>query len=151
MKFKSNIQSQFQLAGWVESRNIEINLKKKIDNFNSIPSHLKEFLISYGDLIIEDCKPYKSDVINTLNTKIDLLKNIINTDLPFPGTYYKVGYFYPDHYMIYTDIKGNVYLVGDSYFKINTIFINGIENLIEDNWDNCLEWNPNNEKWEKEY
>lgn len=151
MKFKANIQTQFEKAGWADNRNIETNLNKKIDNFNSLPNHLKEFLISYGDLIIEDCKPYKSDVINTLNTKLDLLKNIINTDLPFPGTYYKVGYFYPDHYMVYTDLKGSIYLVGDGYFKINTVFSNGIENLIEDNWDNYLEWNPETEKWAKDH
>ncbi|QBJ87459.1 hypothetical protein DDI74_14830 [Chryseobacterium gleum] len=151
MKFKSNVQTQFEKAGWFENRNIETALNQKINNFGELPNHIKEFLIFYGDLVIEDCKPYKSDAVNTLNTKIDFLKNNISANLPFPGIYYKVGYFYPDHYMIYTDLKGSVYLVGDSYFKMNTIFIKGIENLIEDNWDQCLEWNPDTKEWVKEY
>lgn len=151
MKFKSNIQAQFEKGGWFENRNIETLLSQKLNNFDNLPSHLKEFLKSYGDLIIEDCKPYQSEVINTLSTKIDILKNNKTNDLPFPGTYYKLGYFYPDHYMVYTDLIGAVYLVGDSFYKINSIFVNGIENLIEDNWEACLEWNPETKKWVKEY
>ncbi|MCE3075329.1 hypothetical protein [Chryseobacterium gwangjuense] len=147
MKFKSIVQTQFEKAGWFENRNIALN--QKINNVNSLPLHLKEFLQSYGDLIIEDCKSYKSEVTNTLNTNIDFLKNIENSDLPFPGTYYKIGYFYPDHYMVYTDLKGAIYLIGDGFYKMNDNFLNGIENLIEDNWDTCLEWDSGARKWVK--
>jgi hypothetical protein len=147
MKFKSNVQTQFEKAGWFETRNVEIN--NKIKNVSNLPQHLKEFLQSYGDLIIEDCKPYKSEVINTLNTRIDLLKNIENNDLPFSGSYYKIGYFYPDHYMVYTDLNGSVYLVGDGFYKMNGNFLHGIENLIEDNWDTCLEWDLEAKEWIK--
>jgi hypothetical protein len=151
MNFKTNIQAQFEKAGWFENRNIESSLLQKITNFNNLPEKLKEFLKSYGDLLVEDCKSYESDVINTLSTKLTLLKDIESKDLPFGGTYYKLGYFYPDHYMIYTDLKGVIYLVGDSFFKMNDIFDKGIENLIEDNWDSCLEWNPEKKEWVKEY
>jgi hypothetical protein len=65
MKFKSNVQEQFKKAGWFEERNIENNLSQKIKNFNNLPSHLKEFFRSYAELIVEDCKPYESEVTNT--------------------------------------------------------------------------------------
>lgn len=151
MKFKSSVQEQFKKAGWFEGRNIENSLDQKIKNFNNLPSHLKDFFKSYRDLSIEDCKPYDSEVINTLNTKLEFIKNNETSELPFNGIFYKVGYFYPDHYLVYTDFSGAIYLIGDGYFKMNNSFIEGIENIIEDNWSHSLEWNPEARQWVDEY
>ncbi|SIQ27148.1 MULTISPECIES: SUKH-3 domain-containing protein [Chryseobacterium] len=151
MEFKKEVQKQFKKAGWFEGRNIENKLNQKIKNFYNLPSHLKDFFKSYGDLVIEDNKPYKSDVINTLNTKSEFVKDNETNELPFNGTFYKVGYFYPDHYLVYTDVNGAIYLIGDGYYKMNDGFIAGIENIIEDNWGNSLEWNPETKQWVEEY
>ncbi|GGB80283.1 hypothetical protein GCM10007424_20490 [Flavobacterium suaedae] len=151
MQFKTEVQKQFEKAGWFESRNTENKLIQKISNYIDLPNHLKDFLKSYCDLIIEDCKPSKSEVINTLDTTIKFIKNNSEKNLPFSDVLYKVGYYYPDHYFVYTDSNGAVFLAGDRYFKISDTFTEGIEKIIEDNWTNYFEWNPETNQWVDEY
>lgn len=132
--FKQNVQEQFRKAGWFEGRDVKSIFESKIKFFNSLPSHVKDFLISYGNLLIEDSKPYESEVINALNTDIRYIESTIEKDLPFSEELFRIGYFYPDHYMVYTDKDRKIYLVGDFYYKINDDFEKGIESLIEDDW-----------------
>ena len=117
MEFKKNIQEQFKKAGWYQGRNVKRLFESKIKNFEQLPIHVKEFHINYGNLLIEDCKPYKSDVINTLNTDIQYVENIIEDRFPFSKRLFRIGYYYPDHYMVFTDNEKNIYLVGDFYYK----------------------------------
>lgn len=150
MEFKESVQEQFRKAGWFPGRNVRNELAKS-EGFYTLPEHAKEFLSSYGNLLVEDCKSYESEVTNTLETDSKFVKGIIWKDAPFADELYFVGYFYPDHYMIYSDASGAIYMTGDYYFKINDNFINGIENLIEDDWSNFLEWNPETKQWVDEY
>lgn len=151
MEFKNNVQEQFKKAGWFKGRDAKNIFENKIKDFNSLPSHVKEFLINYGNLLIEDSKPYESEVINTLNTDIRYIENIIERSLPFSDELYRIGYYYPDHYFVFTDKEKNIYLVGDYFYKMNSNFEKGIENLIEDDWNNSLEWNPETKEWVDEY
>lgn len=151
MIFKEKVQDQFRKAGWFEGRDVQGEFENKIKNFASLPAHLREFLKSYGNLLTEDCKPYESEVVNTLNTDVAYIENSILKNRPFSDVIYKVGYWYPDHYFVYTDNIGTIYLVGDCYFKLNDSFEKGIENIIEDDWDSSLEWNPETRQWVKEY
>ena len=150
MVFKDNVQEQFRKAGWFPERNVSIEFAK-IEAFGTLPAHSKEFLTRYGSLLVEECKLYESEVTNTLETDPKYVKNIVWKGLPFAEELYYVGYFYPDHYVIYSDAAGAVYMLGDYYFKINDDFISGIENLLEDDWSNSLEWNPDTNEWVEEY
>jgi len=151
MQFRKEVQEQFKKAGWYEGRNVKNAFENKISNFHALPTHVKEFITSYGNLLIEDCKPYESDVINTLNTDVQYIQNNTEKDLPFSKELFRIGYFYPDHYMVYTDKDQKIYLVGDYYYKMNDDFQKGIENLIEDDWTNSMEWNPDTRQWVDEY
>lgn len=151
MEFKEIVQKQFERAGWSQGRNVRKNFEDKIQNFNSTPIHVKEFLSSYGNLVIEDCNPDNSEVINTLDTDIRYVERMIEDEMPFSDQLYRIGYYYPDHYMVYTDKEGAVYLIGDSYLKISNDFKIGIENLMEDDWANTLEWNFETNEWVNEY
>jgi hypothetical protein len=150
MEFKENVQEQFRKAGWFPERNIRSEFEG-IKDFHSMPPHAQHFLISYGNLLIEECRPYESEVTNTLETDPKYVKGIVWRGLPFADELYYVGYFYPDHYVIYSDASGVVYMLGDYYFKINDDFVKGIENLMEDDWSNSLEWNPDTNEWVDEY
>ncbi len=151
MEFRKNVQQQLKKAGWFPGRNVSSEFEK-IESFGLLPQHAKDFLANYGILLIEDCKPYESEVTNTLNTDPKYVKGILwKNPMAFAENLYYIGYFYPDHYVIYTDASGAIYMIGDSYFKINDDFISGIENLLEDDWSNSLEWNPDTNEWVDEY
>lgn len=151
MVFKDIVQKQFKLAGWFENRMEQKVFENNFESFYDFPSHVVTFLLAYGNLLVEDCKPFESEVTNTLQTHYTYLGKIKRTDLPFTSEAYCIGYYYPDHYSVYTDKNEALYLFGDSYFKINGEFIKGIENLLEDDWSNTLEWNPELKIWVDEY
>ncbi|MFY8019694.1 MAG: SUKH-3 domain-containing protein [Bacteroidia bacterium] len=151
MVFKEIVQEQFKLAGWFENRLEQTVFENNFETFYAFPNHVVSFLLSYGNLLISDCKPYESEIKSTLQTHYTYLGKIERIDLPFTDSAYCLGYFYPDHYFVYTDKSGAIYLAGDSYFKINDEFEKGIENLLEDDWSNTLEWNPVLKVWVDEY
>lgn len=147
MIFKNKVQEQFKKAGWYEGR----NEKSKIDNIKNFPENLIKFISMYGGLKVEDCKPYQSDVINTLD--LDLINyNLPNTvfNSEINKQLYVIGYFYPDHYMVLLDNEDTVYMVGDYIFKAGDSLKVGIENILEDKWENILEWNFKDKKWQTE-
>jgi len=146
MNFKEEIQNQFLKAGWFSGRNIETQLT----GINEFPQEIKEFLYEYGDLKIKDTKSNESNVTNILDLdKVNFRSNSIYQSSVINKKLYTVGYLKPDHYMVYMDDESKVYLVGDYYFLMGNTLKEGIENILDDNWDESLEWDPNNKTWNK--
>jgi hypothetical protein len=151
MRFIPKVQDQFKKSGWFEGRNVKEKFVGK-QGFDTFPMIVKEFLYEYGGLIVEDCKPYSSDVTTRLNIGLDFftpesIANTLSYIYPFNKNLFTVGYFNPDHYMIKCDTEGKIYMVGDDYFLISDSFQTGIEKLLMDDWSEVLLWDANNKKW----
>ena len=92
MVFKDNVQKQFKLAGWFENRMEQKVFENNFESFYDFPSHVVTFLLAYGNLLVEDCKPFESEVTNTLQTHYTYLGKIKRTDLPFTSEAYVVDH-----------------------------------------------------------
>lgn len=149
MKFKNKVQEQFKKAGWYSDRNVSSKYLN-VNTISDFPETAREFHFEYGDLVIEDCKPYDSEVIDKLHIEEVSAEEIINeAQYEFNKKLFPLGYLHPDHYSVYIDSDEKVYLIGDYYFIIGNSLKEGIENIIEDNWTNSLEWDSIEKKWLK--
>lgn len=153
MKFEEKIQKQFKKAGWFEGRDLESAYENaNILRFTNFPQFLKDFLKEYGNLEIEDCKNYQSNVTNVLKLGVAYAgydkDEYYKQDFAIHGkTLYPFGYFYPDSYMIACDEAGSVYMLGDYTFLRSSTFKEGIEKLLADDWSGSLEYDEENNVW----
>lgn len=63
MKFRKEVQKQFQKAGWYEGRNVKEKFSS-IPRFDEYPEFLKVFLYEYGDLEIETLTENAKGILN---------------------------------------------------------------------------------------
>jgi hypothetical protein len=153
MKFGEKIQKQFKKAGWFEERNIAATYENaNILRYTDFPQFLKDFLKEYGNLEIEDCKNYQSNVTNVLKLGVAYAgydkDEYYEQDFAVYGKIlYPFGYFYPDGYMIACDETGNIYMLGDYTFLRSNNFKKGIEKLLFDDWSGSLEYDEENNVW----
>lgn len=153
MKFTEKVQKQFKKAGWHQGRNtISRYENADILRYTDFPLFLKNFLKEYGDLKVEDCKPYESNVTNILKLGVPYAgydkDEYYEEDLMLHGKLlYPFGFFHPDCYMIACDDKGKIYMLGDYTFLRSETFKEGIEKLLIDDWSGTLEFYEEEKKW----
>lgn len=157
MKFKKEVQKQFQNAGWYEGRNLQKKYDK-IKYFNELPELLKEFLYEYGDLMVETNDPTNT-FIGTLNLK-EISKKRIHIKsyfkkpslegnvLTFPIGFYKNS---DDCGTLECDKNGTIYLMGEFPIKFKTTFKEGIQKIIQEDHSGFIEWNYKDKTWMEEY
>ncbi|WP_298515142.1 SUKH-3 domain-containing protein [uncultured Kordia sp.] len=153
MKFRKEVQEQFEKAGWYEGRNLQKRYDK-INKFNKLPSFLKEFLYEYGGLLVET-----NDLSNTFSGSLNLKRKLkINSYLLKPSLEgnvltFPVGYYQNPHDpgSVECDKTGAIYLMGEYPVKLTNNFIEGIEKIILKDQSGFIEWNYQDKYWDEEY
>ena len=153
MKFRKEVQMQFQKAGWHEGRNVKAKFDS-IPRFNEYPEFLKAFLYEYGDLEIEtltenakgilDLKAIPSGFLDS-----SVLENGANFEVELLT--YPIAYYALDNTVLICDEKGYVYMDGDFPCLVSKDFKTGIEKVIMEDYSDTLEWNPETKEWVDEY
>lgn len=153
MKFQEKVQKQFKKAGWHDGRDVSSRYENaNILRYSDFPPFLKDFLKEYGDLQVEDCKPFQSNVTNILKLGIPYAgydeDQYYDEDFTLHGKFlYPFGYFYPDCYMVACDDEGKIYMLGDYTFLRSETFNEGIERLLIDDWSGTLEFHEEKKSW----
>ncbi|MGC4041817.1 MAG: SUKH-3 domain-containing protein [Flavobacterium sp.] len=150
MKFRAEVQSQFEKAGWFPGRNVKEKFDC-LDGFEKFPQFAKDFLYEYGDLQIETLS---KNVLGILNTKPEYLGNIQGYLLK-PRSYgfvftFPLGDYDLDCATMECDSEGRVYMSSDGPNLMAENFIEGIERVILEDYSDVFWWDAEKQKWSQE-
>ncbi|MCB9235962.1 MAG: SUKH-3 domain-containing protein [Bacteroidia bacterium] len=151
MKFSDKVQQQFTEAGWFEGRDVS-HLYANHPMYAKTPAMLKEFIHSYGDLRVLDCKNFESEVTGELIITLEYFDFFEEGDFEdtiemFGFPVYPFAMFEPELYRIGCDDSGNIYMLGDGNFLRSNNFVTGIEKVLSVDWTGCMELNDETGEW----
>ncbi|GGB80263.1 hypothetical protein GCM10007424_20470 [Flavobacterium suaedae] len=153
MQFKTEVQKQFEKAGWFEGRNMK-SAFEKLDGFEKFPDFLKEFLYEYGDLIVKTIPTFEGAVMNfkALTEGGYSINEYLSKPAYYGGKYtFPIAYYPLDNTTLECDAEGRIYMAGDFPCLVSNDFIAGIEKVIMEDYSDTLVWNPETNQWADEY